>query len=464
MQQAGRCGHPNEYAVMKRFVTQMKTHSTIRLLLLANEFNAAQILISAQMLWREGHSHGELEIIEARTRDDFFRELEEAMPDVAVVESKGTAGLSFLEILSAAQEHSPEIPVVVLGEDGEDGRDAVLCIEQGAADYIPISHTGRLPLVLARLKRERESVMRERELMEEVQRAHDALLDNQKLMAIGRLAASIAHEINNPLESITNLLYLLRTDPNLSASAETYVGMAEKEMERVAQISKQTLNFYRETRTPVQVRPADLLEEVLFLYSRKIEERQMQVVRQFRTDEKVLVYPGEIRQVLSNLVTNAIEASAVRGRLILRVHRARLWSDEGITGIRIVVADEGTGISAETRQNLGQLFYTTKGQRGTGLGLWVTRAIVQRYGGEIQLYSSMREGRHGTVFSIFLPTNMRPQPVRVNGGFGSGGDRDGRSRRTLGSDSLSSGTHDFAAGTNSTNKFHRKKRAPLVAS
>jgi signal transduction histidine kinase len=123
--------------------------------------------------------------------------------------------------------------------------------------------------------------------------------------------------------------------------------------------------------------------------------------------------------VLSNLIANAIEASAQNGKLVLRIRDARRWSDEGVQGLRLSVADNGTGISREVRERLGEPFFTTKGQRGTGLGLWVTRRILSRHGGDRQLRSSTTPERHGTVFSMFLPTNLRPQMVAGGGGSGA---------------------------------------------
>ena len=356
------------------------------------------------------HSAAGLEMVETRSGSEFLDRLRDAGPDLIVIATDSMGPLSFAALLEQISEVSPDSQVVALGSKGDTGRDGIRRLEEGAADYLPLSHLEQLPFVVGRLRRVRETADVTAKLREEAQQAYSALVENQKLIAIGRLAASIAHEINNPLESITNLLYLLRTESSLSPNAENYVDLAEREMERVAQISRQTLNFYRETRTPVEVSPAELLDEVLVLYSRRIEERRIEVVRQYRTDASLVVFPGEMRQVLLNLVTNAIEASPVGGKLVLRVSRARKWS-EGISGVRIVIADNGCGIPADTRQHIGELFYTTKGQRGTGLGLWVTRTIIQRYGGELRLYSSTQTHRHGTCFSIFLPANMRPRPV-----------------------------------------------------
>jgi signal transduction histidine kinase len=220
------------------------------------------------------------------------------------------------------------------------------------------------------------------------------------------------HEINNPLESITNLVYLLSCDAQLPAHLRPYVDIAEQELKRVTQITKQTLSFYRETQTPVRVELSTLLEEVLVLYARRLGEKRIEVARRYESDEPVLLFPGEMRQVYANLLANAIEATAAGGRIVLRLHRARRRLPEGaVDGLRLLVADSGSGIAPEVRQKLGQPFFTTKGQRGTGLGLWVSQAIVRRYNGEIQLRSSTAPERHGTTFSIFLPFNLGPQMV-----------------------------------------------------
>ena len=235
----------------------------------------------------------------------------------------------------------------------------------------------------------------------------NALRENHKMVTIGRLAGSIAHEINNPLESITNLMFLIGSDPRLSSESRNYLQMAQHELNRVVQISKQTLNFYRETPSPVRVDMVELLEEVLVLYSRRIGEKQLLVTREYNARTSVTVFPGEMRQVFSNLISNAIEASRTGGKLRLRVRSATHWKDGGVRGVRVSIADDGSGIDPRIRPRLGEPFFTTKGQSGTGLGLWVTQSILNRYGGDMRLHSSVGE-RHGTVFSIFLPTNLRP--------------------------------------------------------
>jgi signal transduction histidine kinase len=250
----------------------------------------------------------------------------------------------------------------------------------------------------------------------ELDRAAETLRENQKLITLGRLTASIAHEINNPLESLTNLFYLMQVDGLAAEKRDEYLRMAQRELNRVVQISKQTLTFSRETTVPMRVQLSDLMEEVLMLFSRRIADKRLHVSRQYESSESVTVFPGELRQVLSNLVANAIEATEAEGALTIRIRSARKWSDEGVHGVRLSVADSGTGMSAAIRRRLGEPFFTTKGHHGTGLGLWVTRSILNRYGGNLQLRSSVDAVRHGTVFSLFLPTNMRPQAVQLRAG------------------------------------------------
>jgi signal transduction histidine kinase len=258
-------------------------------------------------------------------------------------------------------------------------------------------------------------------------RALETLRASQKLIHLGRMAASIAHEINNPLESITNLLYLLRSEPGISQSALAYLDMAEREMERVVTITRQTLNFARETAEPVALSVPGLLEEVLVLNRRRIDEKQIRVIQRYAPTEHLRIFPGEIRQVLANLIVNAIEASSLRGSLTLRVRPS--FAARHIPGIRISIADNGTGIPPEVRRHLGEPFFTTKGQGGTGLGLWVSRSIVERYGGQLRFRSthvSERLGklRHGTVFSLFLPLrngqNRGGNPSGSGSSLGSG--------------------------------------------
>ena len=356
----------------------------------------------------------------AANRREFADELRRSAPSVIVAGAESGPDSDLKDILDRAGKAEPAIPVVVVGGAVSES-ESLRMVRDGAAEYVQAADLDHLPSVLARTLRVRESSATQIRAQTERDRAIAVLRDNQRLITVGRLAASIAHEINNPLEAVTNLLYLLGEERELSASARGYIALAQRELARAGQIARQTLNFSRETAGPVAAHIDDLMEEVLSLYSRRIAEKDLRVEREYKLPEGEAVYPAEMRQIFSNLVTNAIEASHLRGRLRIRVRGARSWSDPGVRGIRVSIGDSGSGIEPAVQRRLGEPFFTTKGQRGTGLGLWVTRSIIERYGGEIQLRSSVAPERHGTVFSIFLPTNLRPTMVDRPPGPTSGG-------------------------------------------
>jgi two-component system NtrC family sensor kinase len=343
-------------------------------------------------------------------RREFLEELRRGSTALIVADLESLPDVDSREVLERARHAQPAIPVILVGSRASEA-ESLRTLRDGATEYLAATDLDRLPSVLARALMVRESSAAQARTQIELDRAAGMLRENQKLITVGRLAASIAHEINNPLEAVTNLLYLLGEEKDLAQAAKNYLTLAQRELERVGQISRQTLNFSRETTTPVRTHIDDLMEEVLSLYSRRIAEKNIRVERQYDCREEILVFPGEMRQVLSNLITNAVEASSMRGRLRIRLRCTGSWSDPGVRGVRISVGDNGSGVEPAVQRRLGEAFFTTKGQRGTGLGLWVTRSIIQRYGGEIQLRSSVDAVRHGTVFSIFLPTNLRPRMV-----------------------------------------------------
>jgi len=236
--------------------------------------------------------------------------------------------------------------------------------------------------------------------------SEEALRNSEKLAATGRLAASIAHEINNPLAAVTNALYLLRTSFHLPAAPLDYVKTAEAELSRVVHITKQTLGFYREITAPVMTSIPRLLEEVLAAYDLKIEKRRIRVDKAFRCSGHLHAFPGELRQVLSNLILNALEAVPAAGIVSLRVKEVH---EQSRLGIRVTVADNGPGIPPANMARLFQPFFSTKDSKGTGLGLWVSQGIVQKHGGSIRVRSSVAELHHGTCFVIFLPLQVTSQ-------------------------------------------------------
>jgi signal transduction histidine kinase len=230
-------------------------------------------------------------------------------------------------------------------------------------------------------------------------RAEDALRRSEKLATAGRLTAAIAHEINNPLEAITNLLYLARRDP---ARADQHLEMAEREVERIADIAQQTLGYVRDFSDARPVKVSLALEEVLQLYTLKLNSKKIQTKKEFDGACEVLGFDGELRQLFSNLIVNAADAMQEGGCLRLRVAPVHEWSGDHRPGVRVIFADNGSGILPEDRARVFEPFYTTK-DSGTGLGLWLSEGIVRKHGGQIRVRSSTHPAHRGTVFSIFLP-------------------------------------------------------------
>ena len=231
--------------------------------------------------------------------------------------------------------------------------------------------------------------------------AQEALVRTEKLAAVGRLAASIAHEINNPLAAVTNLLYLIDAAA-ISDEVKRYVQIADQELRRVTQITTQTLRFHRQASAPTSVPISTLLDSVLTLYQGRFNGLKIGVERDLRDQTPILCLEGEVRQAVSNLVSNAIDAMPFGGRLVVRSRDIRA-GDHGRNGVLITIADTGEGIPRSARPRLFEAFFTTKGITGTGLGLWITKTIVDKHGGTIRVRSSQQRGRHGTVFQIYLP-------------------------------------------------------------
>ena len=235
----------------------------------------------------------------------------------------------------------------------------------------------------------------------ERKRAEQALIQTEKLAIAGRLAASIAHEINNPLEAVINLCYLARAT-STSPESSRYIQTAEEELSRVAQITSQTLRFHRQQSAPVNTNLVELTTSVLKLYEARLRERRVTSRLESREVQLLRCYAGEIRQVLANLVGNAIDAMPEGGALRLRVRPGTAWAT-GAPAIRITVADTGHGMSPATLLRIWEPFYTTKDELGTGLGLWVSVTLVEKHHGRIYVRSSALPRKEGTIFSIVLP-------------------------------------------------------------
>ncbi len=235
----------------------------------------------------------------------------------------------------------------------------------------------------------------------ERRRVERLLIENEKLATIGQLASSIAHEINDPLETVINLLFLVQEADTLE-EARRFAAQADGEIKHVAQITAQTLRFRREPAEPVPADLAELLESVLALYKGRLSQSRVQVHVHKRKAPALICYPGEIRQVFSNLIRNAIDAMPRGGHFHARVKPATHWRS-GASGVRVTVADTGYGMPPHIRARIFEPFFTTKGDLGTGLGLWVTDRITSKHHGSMQVRSSNMPGNSWTAFTVVFP-------------------------------------------------------------
>jgi len=233
-------------------------------------------------------------------------------------------------------------------------------------------------------------------------KTEEALRKTERLAAMGRVAGIIAHEINNPLEAITNTFYLLRDHPSLDDEARYYAKLGEEELLRVAHITRQTLGFYRESRHPVPISISGLLDEILELQMRRMEFSNITLEKHYRNTGTIQGFPVELKQVFLNLIGNAAQAMPEGGTLRLHVFESQ--GRRSRTGaVCISICDTGTGIAPDNAKHLFEPFFTTKSTKGTGLGLWISKGIVQKYGGSIRFRSLSRAGRNVTCFQVTLP-------------------------------------------------------------
>jgi PAS domain S-box-containing protein len=232
--------------------------------------------------------------------------------------------------------------------------------------------------------------------------AEDALRKSEKLAAVGRLASTISHEINNPLESVTNLLYLIKAGVQ-QESTLPLVELAEQELQRASEVVRHSLKFHRQTTRPARERIADLLASTLAVYEARFRQGQIDIHRKYLDTTPVLCFSSELRQVFANLLSNAFDAMQPGGSLRLVARDSRNWST-GEPGVRVSVADTGCGMSEATLKHLFEPFFTTKGLQGTGLGLWLSSEILERHRATVRIKSRQTPGRSGTVFYLFFPT------------------------------------------------------------
>jgi PAS domain S-box-containing protein len=241
-------------------------------------------------------------------------------------------------------------------------------------------------------------------------RAEEALRETEKLAAMGRVAGIIAHEINNPLAAITNIFYLLKTHASLDEEARHFANLAEQELQRVSHITRQTLSFYRESNQPISVMLEKLLDDVVELQERRLQECHIAVRKKYSSSHIVHGFPFELRQVFLNLIMNAVQAMPSGGALRLSVHIATDWFT-GSRGTVVSIVDTGVGIQPEHKKHLFEPFFTTKSAKGTGLGLWISKGIVQKHNGRITYRSYHHKGSSMTCFRIFIPAGGVPDAI-----------------------------------------------------
>jgi PAS domain S-box-containing protein len=236
----------------------------------------------------------------------------------------------------------------------------------------------------------------ERKLTEETLQKAD------KLALASRMTASIAHEINNPLEAITNILYLMEQEP-IGDQARQYLILAQHELTRVSHITAQTLAFFRGTPVSSSTDVSTILDAALTLHRGRLATSSIQLERDYHAVPEIICNQGELRQVFANFINNAVDAMPSGGRLRIKIRPATSPTTHN-HGVRVSIVDNGEGMTPETSRRLFEAFYTTRGATGSGLGLWVCNEIITRHGGRIAIQTSQDPSRHGTVFSIFLPS------------------------------------------------------------
>ncbi len=341
-----------------------------------------------------------------------------------------------------------ELPVIILTHGGESRLARLLDMAAAAAGGITVLER---PIGTATLIRTVEVAIRSRrrqyqvrDLIEETTNQITVLKENErtirmqeerlrkveKLAAAGQLAASLAHEINNPLEAVTNALYILQNFAGLPSEALGLVDTATNELARVSRIVKQSLSYYRIDRSPREVNLTETLQDSLRIFQDKFRKAEVHVSTRIRPQTNIFGFVDEIRQAIDNLLLNAVEATPKGGRLVVSLRSSRDWKHASRSGMaRLTIADTGSGISRDQLPRLFEPFFTTKAERGNGLGLWVVQGIVSKHEGSIRVRSSTTGCNQGTVVSILLPvpqhgfapseSNSRKDSSRLSSNVGS---------------------------------------------
>jgi len=379
----------------------------LRILVLARVGRDAELLSAAL------HRHG-FPCTVLSSVDDVFPEVKLGAAAAVVTEESLNGSRETWARSLQAQPAWSDFPLIVLTAAGGSSLVTKSPLYRDYGNITLLERPLRSENLLSAVESAVRARLRQYELRDYIQRqaeSQEALRRTEKLAVAGRLAASIAHEINNPLAAITNLLYLISTAKDLDA-VRKYNSIAQEELRRVSDIANQTLRFYRSPHPPEQVHVAEVLDSALALFRSKLRTHGIDVSRDYAPGLTFTISVGELRQVLVNLIANAIDAMPERGHIHLRAMSGR----HPVTrrpGIRITVADDGKGISREAQPRLFEPFFTTKGTTGTGLGLWLTRDILERAGGYIRCRN--HHSPHGAVFSMWLPLapvehSLRAQP------------------------------------------------------
>ncbi len=238
-------------------------------------------------------------------------------------------------------------------------------------------------------------------------RSEQALIQSEKLASVGRMASTIAHEINNPLETVGHAVYLASNDPDVSPRVKTYLDLATQELERVTHITRQTLAFHRDNKRPTLIDLRESIDGLMRLFAPRLKARGITLEKRFSEVEPILATGGEIQQIVSNLVSNSLDAMPNQGKIHVRVSRS--VRGNGSSGVRFTIADTGSGIPPKMLKKIFEPFFTTKEVVGTGLGLWVSKQIVEKHGATIRVRSKPQKG---TVFSMVFPVSRGPEAAK----------------------------------------------------
>ncbi len=328
----------------------------------------------------------------------FLNPVAERLTGMSLEEAKGKKVADVFPIFREATNIPAENPVEkVLAQGPVGGLASHSLLRHRGGDLLPIEDSaapikddsGRLIGVVLVF----HDASRERNFQQVLRRT-------EKLAAAARLAATVSHEINNPLEAVGNLIFLAKRNPGLPEMASEQLQMAEQELARVSHITRQTLGFYRESASPASVHIPAVVESTLKLYSNKLQHKQIRLLLAFEECPPIMGLGGEIQQLVSNIISNAIDALPFNGTLKIDSSLAKMVN---VRSIRLTIEDDGPGISPENLDRIFEPFFTTKQDVGTGLGLWVCKEIAERHGGTVQAHSKSENGSTGAVFTVLLP-------------------------------------------------------------